>query len=204
MVHRDSSCTKTRWKDLHLCRPYKVESKHPEGTPSHPIPSVNHTLAHLRGAKIFSKLDANSGFWQVHLQEHSVLLTTFITLLWRFCSNRLPFGITSAPEYFQKRMHEILLGLEGIICMMDDILVYGCDQVEHNNRLMAVLEHLKQASVTLNKDKCSFAVDRVTFLGHVIDHAGVHPNSKKVEAIQLLTSPKCISDVRRFLEWSLN
>ena len=76
----------------------------------HPIPSVDHTLAQLGGARIFSKLDANSGFWQVHLQEDSALLTTFITPFGRFCYNRLPFGITSAPEYFQKRMHEVLLG----------------------------------------------------------------------------------------------
>ena len=67
--------------------------------------------------------------------------------------------------------------------MMDDILVYGRDQEEHNSKLMAVLELLKQARVTLNKDKCCFSVDRVTFLGHVVDHVGVHPDPKKVEAI---------------------
>ena len=88
--------------------------------------------------------------------------------------------------------------------MMDDILVYDCDQEEHNSRLMAVLERLKQAGVTLNKDKCSFSVDRVTFLGHVIDKAGVHPDPKKVEAIQLMTSPRSPSDVRRFLAWLLS
>ena len=82
---------------------------------------------------------------------------------------------------------------------MDDILVYGRNQEEHNSRLMAVLECLKQARVTLNKDKCHFSVDRVTFLGHVIDHAGVDPDPKEVEAIQLMGSPKSPSDVRRFL-----
>ena len=59
------------------------------------------------------------------------------------------FRITSAPEYFQKGMNEVLLGLDGVICMMDDIFVYGCDQGEHNSRLMAVLERLKQAGVAL-------------------------------------------------------
>ena len=145
------------------------------------------------------KLDTNSGFWQVHVQKDSALLTTFIIPFGRFCFNRLPFGITLAPEYFQKRMNEVLLGLEGVICMMDDILVYGCNQEEHNSRLMAVLECLKLARVTLNKDKCRFSVDRVTFLGHVIDLAGVHPDPKKVEAIQLMGNPKSLSDVRRFL-----
>ena len=128
----------------------------------HPIPSVDHTLAQLGAAKIFSKLNTNSGFWQVRLQKDSALLTTFITPFGRFCFNRMPFGMTLAPEYFQKRMNEVLLGLEGVICMMDDILVYGRNQEEHNSRLMAVLECLKLARVTLNKDKCRFSVDRVT------------------------------------------
>ena len=68
----------------------------------HIMPSVDHTLAQLSNAKIFSKLDANSGFWQIELSKQSALLTTFITPFGRYCFNRLPFGISSAPELFQK------------------------------------------------------------------------------------------------------
>ena len=166
---------------------------------NHPIPSVDHFFAQLGEAKVFSILDANSGFWQISLHKDSALLTTFITPFGRFCFNRLPFGITSAPEYFQKRMSEILSGLEGVICMMDDILVHGHNQQEHDQRLMTVLEHLKQAKLTLNRDKCSFSVSSVKFLGHVIDSSGIHPDPQKLEAIQLMTSPKSLSEVRRFL-----
>ena len=80
----------------------------------HPIPKVDETLAQLSGAKIFSKLDANSGFWQIPLSRRSRLLTTFITPTGRYCFNKLPFGISSAPEHFQRRMSEILSGLEKI------------------------------------------------------------------------------------------
>ena len=92
----------------------------------HILPSVNHTLAQLSGATVFSKLDANSGFWQINLVEESRRLTTFITPFGRYYFNRLPFGITSAPEYFQRNMSQILEGLDGVVCMMDDILIYGC------------------------------------------------------------------------------
>ena len=68
----------------------------------HIIPSVEHTLAQLGGAKVLSKLDANSGFWQIKLADKSLFLTTFITPFGRFQFNRLPFGITSAPEHFQR------------------------------------------------------------------------------------------------------
>ena len=50
-------------------------------------------------------------------------LNTFITPFGKFYFNCLPFGITSAPEYFQKRMHvRYLIGLEGVVCHMDNFL----------------------------------------------------------------------------------
>ena len=66
----------------------------------HLLPAVEQTLAQLAGAQVFTKLDANSGFWQIPLAKESALLTTFITPFGRFCFNRLPFGISSAPEHF--------------------------------------------------------------------------------------------------------
>jgi len=74
----------------------------------HPHPKVDETLAQLTGATVFSKLDANSGFWQIPLSPESRPLTTFITPFGRFCFNKLPFGISSAPEHFQRRMANIL------------------------------------------------------------------------------------------------
>ena len=103
----------------------------------HPLPAVEQTLAQLAEARVFTKLDANSGFWQIPLSEESARLTTFITPFGRFCFHRLPFGITSAPEHFQRRMNEILDGLEGVVCMMDDTLVHGRTQEEHVQRLQA-------------------------------------------------------------------
>ena len=84
----------------------------------HILPSVEQTLAQIGAARILSKLDANSGFWQVELSRDSALLTTFITPFGRYCFNRLPFGITSAPEHFQRRMGDIVSGLEGVVCLV--------------------------------------------------------------------------------------
>ena len=120
----------------------------------HPIPKVEETLALLSGAAVFSKLDANSGFWQILLAPESRPLTTFITPSGRYCFNKLPFGISSAPELFQKRMKKILEGLEGTVCHVDDILVFGDTQFEHDTRLEQVLKKLEQEGVTLNPEKC--------------------------------------------------
>ena len=79
----------------------------------------------LAGAAVFSKLDANSGFCQISLAATSRHLTTFITPFGRYCFNKLPFGITSAPEYFQKKMSAVVDGLQGALCLIDDILIFG-------------------------------------------------------------------------------
>ena len=65
---------------------------------NHPLPSVDTTLGKLAGAKYFTKLDANSGFWQIKLSEGSKKLTTFITPWGRYCFNVLPYGISSGSE----------------------------------------------------------------------------------------------------------
>ena len=77
----------------------------------YPIPSLEELLAKLKGARFFSKLDATSGFYQLPLDPDSSKLTTFITPIGRYKFNRLPFGISSAPEIFQRTMENILQGV---------------------------------------------------------------------------------------------
>ena len=139
----------------------------------HPLPAVDQTLAQLAEAKVFSKLDANSGFWQTPLSPESALLTTFITPFGRFHFRRLPFGISSAPEHFQRRMTEALSGLPGTVCLMDDILVHGTTREEHDDRLRQVLQRLSDIGLTLNSEKCTFTQPSVEYLGHVIDGRGI-------------------------------
>ena len=117
---------------------------------NHPLPTTDTALGKLAGEKFFSLLDANSGFWQIKLSEKSRPLTTFIPPWGRYCFNVLPFGISSGSEKFQKCMNHILEGLDGVECNIDDILIYGTTQEEHDQRLKAVLRRLNDANVTLN------------------------------------------------------
>ena len=160
----------------------------------HILPSVEETLAQLGDAKVFSKLDANSGFWQVKLDKSSSLLTTFITLFGRYCFNRLPFGITSAPEYFQKKMAAILAGAEGVVCLMDDVLIYGKTEAEHEHRLEKVLHRLKAEKVTLNVEKCQFAKSSIRFLGQIVSQNSINstrPSESPCDNRDAISS-KCI------------
>ena len=165
----------------------------------HPLPIVDDTLSQLKGAKIFTKLDANSGFWQIPLSKPSRLLTTFITPAGRYCFNKLPFGISSAPEHFQKRMGHILQGLDGVLCQTDDVLIFGSNQAEHDTRVTAALERLQSAGVTLNPEKCEFSRRCLKFLGHIIDQNGIRPDPDKTAAIMQMKAPETTTELRRFL-----
>ena len=155
----------------------------------HPLPKVDETLALLVGAQVFSKLDANSGFWQIPLSENSIL-TTFIT---HYCFNKLPFGISCAPEHFQKVMSRILEGLDRVVCQMDDVLVFGHTQEGHDHHLQDTLSHIAAAGLTLNKEKCVFSKPTMKFLGHIIS---ISPDHDKTAAIQNMPPPE---SPRRFM-----
>ena len=87
---------------------------------------------------------------------------TFITPFGRYGFNRLPFGIASAPEHFQKQMEAILAGQEGVLCHMDIVLIFVRTQQEHDTRLHAALHKIQAAGATLNLEKCQFYRDRLT------------------------------------------
>ncbi|KAL0160136.1 hypothetical protein M9458_043861, partial [Cirrhinus mrigala] len=164
------------------------------------LPSVEQTLGMLAGAQIFSKLDANVGFWQIPLSEESAQYTTFITPFGHYFFRWLPFGITSAPEHFQNRMAtEVTDGLEGTVCHIDDVLVWGRTEEEHDSRLHVVLEKMQKAGITLNVEKCKLSKRKVHFLGHIISAEGISPDPMKTATIRNMTEPSNVSELRNFL-----
>ena len=94
--------------------------------PRYPQPTIEEILPQLAKAKIFSVLDAKDGFWQVKLDEESSLLTTFWTPLGRMRWLRMPFGICSASEEYQRRQGQHVADLKGVEVVADDHLIYGC------------------------------------------------------------------------------
>ena len=117
-----------------------------------------------------------------------------LTSFGQYCFTKLPFGISSGPELFQKRMSQILSGLDGVVCLIDDILVTGKDTKEHDERLLAVLQRIRDARVTLNREKCVFHPSSVKFLGHIVEE-GIHADPEKTEAIQQMKAPDNVTEL---------
>ena len=96
-------------------------------------------------------------------------------------------------------MNQLLNGLSGVLCHMDDVLIFGRSKKEHDSRLLAVLSRLTAAGVTLNRSKCVFSQNSVKFLGHEIDECGVRADPEKVKAITNIDKHKNTKELRRFL-----
>ena len=160
----------------------------------HPMSSLDDSLAKLSFARFFTRLDANSGFWQIPLDPESQLLTTFITPFGTFCFHRLCFGISSAPEIAQLTMKKALEGVPGVICHMDDVLIHGTTKEEHDQRVDEVMARIQRSGMTLN-NKCEISMTTSKFLGFIIDEGGIYADPSKVAAISNFPAPQNVTEL---------
>ena len=100
-------------------------------------------------------------------------------------------------------MQKLSTGLNGVVCVIDDILVFATDEEEHDKRLKAVFERLVEAETTLSSDKCSFKQPELKFLRHVLNKGGVSSDPGKTESIRSMPPAKGIPELCRFL-WMAN
>ena len=171
----------------------------------YPIPTIEEVLPRLEKAKCFSLLDAKDGFLQMRLSENTRKLTTFWTPLGRYCWNRMPFGLSSSPEEFQRRLHQALDGLDGIEVIADDILVYGCGNSQqegvenHDKNLLALMDRLQKTGIKMNKDKLKLHVANHKHIGHILTPNGVKPDPDKISGIRDMPYPEDKKAVKRFV-----
>ena len=156
----------------------------------YPLPTLEELTLMLSDAKYFSVLDATSGYWQIKLDEESSLLTTFNTPFGRYRFTRMPFGIHSAQEVFQKTMDMAFEGINGCKSIIDDMLVWGSSKEDHDHNLRKVLERTREVGIKWNADKCVFGATEVSYFGHVLSDKGVQPDPKKIAAIQEMEPPR--------------
>ena len=166
-----------------------------------PLPHIVEILDQLGKSSYFSTLDMTNGYHQVLLDEDAKPKTAFNTSAGHFHFNRMPFGLKGAPATFQNLMNSVLSGLNGLKCLvyLDDIVIYGQNLKEHNNRLKEVFDCLQKYNLKLNPAKCQFLRQELTYLGHIVGPDGVNPDPKKCNAIVNYPEPKNQRDVRAFL-----
>jgi hypothetical protein len=165
----------------------------------YPLPTVEDIMTRLTGAQIFSILDASTGFWQIQLDEASASLCVFNTPYGRYRFERLPFGLNIGSEAFHQRAVQIFDGLEGVETYIDDVLVWGTTQEEHDQRLRKVLERCEQEKLKLNREKCKVSIHEIKYLGHMITNKGLCIDNDKIKAITDMPKPQDVKELERFL-----
>ena len=158
--------------------------------PHYPLPTLDDITSRLAGACYFSVMDAKSGYWAIKLTEESSKLTTFNTVFGRYRFLRLPFGVKSAQDEFQRKVNETYGDLQGVMAIVDDILIHGKSKKEHDENLRAVLQRSRERGVKLNSEKSVVCATEVSYFGHLITKDGIKPDPAKIAAIKEMKSPK--------------
>ena len=129
--------------NIRLCGDYKITINPVLDIDRHPLPTPEDLFATLAGGQKFSKLDLSHAYQQVLLEEKSRKFVTINTHRGLYHYNRLPFGVASAPAVFQQLMEQVLQGLPGVACYLDDVLITGKNDRDHLEHL-GVLQHLHE------------------------------------------------------------
>ncbi|XP_059046957.1 uncharacterized protein LOC131842442 [Achroia grisella] len=162
------------------------------------LPTVTELATKLKGAKYFSVLDANSGFWAIQLDSSSSDLCTFNTPFGRFQFLRLPFGLNCAAEVFHAKIKQLFEDLEGVEYFIDDLICWGRTKAEHDTRLKALLQRAREVNLKFNIEKCKLCVEEVSYLGHVFNIHGMKPDLNKVKAVKNMPAPTDRKSLERF------
>ena len=146
----------------------------------YPMKTIEDILLEIPEAKVFSKLDAVSGYWQIKLSQESQKFCTFNTRLGRYSFTRLLYGLKSAGEMYQRSVPNMVQDIEDCEAIVDDILIWGKDIAEHDKRLKQVLDRIRGYGMKLNRSKCEFRKNSISYVGHVLTGQGVKPDPEKV------------------------
>ena len=167
------------------------------------LPTLDDVLPELSKARIITTVDLKSGYGHVKLDAESSKLTIFATPHGRFRWLRLPFGTNVSAEIFAKRLHDCVHDLPGLICVADDIMIYGVGStdeeamIDHDVKLEKLLKRCLDIGTRFNASKMKLRQRSVTFLGHIITKDGLMADPAKIEAIRDMPCPTDVAGVQR-------
>ncbi len=184
---------------LRMCVDYRALNRATQRD-AYPLPHMRDLIEGAAKGKIFSTLDATSSYHQFTVATEDIPKTAFNTHVGKFQFKVMPFGLASAVSTCQRSMDRILEPVKEFAAVfIDDIIIYSETMEEHADHLNKVLEILRANNIHLNKQKCFFAKEEVTYLGHRISHRTIAMDPSKIEAVAEIKPPTDATGVKRFL-----
>ena len=164
-----------------------------------PLPKIDEIYARLKGSKVYSGFDAQSGYHHMELSAKARPKSTFVTPTDKYEFTRCPFGLMQAPAYFQRLINKVLADLDFAFGYLDDILIYSPDVPTHLVHMRQLFQRLREADLKLNREKCNFFKSHIQYLGHLISGEGIKPLPEKLESIKEMPPPTTPKEVKQFL-----
>ncbi len=170
-----------------------------------PIPDIEKLTSDLGKAKVYSKLDLMSGYYQVRIEETDIDKTAFSTENGHYEWMVMPFGLPNAPSTFQRLMNNILAPYlsKFVKVYIDDILIYSEHTADHFDHVRTVLQTLRENKLIAKLSKCAFFFKKLRFLGFVITPEGVETDPDKIKVIKEWPTPTSIKEAQSFLGFTV-
>ena len=166
-----------------------------------PLPLIEECLDTLADNTWYSKLDANSAYWQVRIKPEDRKKTAFITKFGLFECIKMSFGLCNAPGTYARVMNLLLRGLtwKTVLAFLDDILVLGTDFQSHLNNLREIFQRFRKYQLKLKPRKCQLFRKSVEFLGRKVSQNGLQIGKQHLEPVKDWPVPTCTREVEQFL-----
>jgi hypothetical protein len=167
----------------------------------YPLPRIDILFDQLTGARVFSKIDLRSGYHPIRIRPEDIPKTTFTTRYGLFEYLVMSFGLTNAPAHFTYLMNSVFMPeLDKFVAVfIDDILIYSKNEEEHARHLRIMLTRLREHQLYAKFSKCTFWLEDIQFLGHVLSANGIAVDPSKVKDILEWKPPTTVHQVRSFL-----
>jgi hypothetical protein len=185
---------------LRMCVDYRAFNKATLKN-RYPLPRIDDLFDCLSGAKVFSRIDLHSGYYQIRIAEGDEEKTTCHTRYGSYEFLVMPFGLTNVPTTFCTLMNDVFWEWldDFVVVCIDDILFYSDSLEEHVEHLCKVFQSRKENKLYAKLEKCEFRVTEVDFLGHRIIQEGLKMDDHKIKAILDWEPPKSVLALRSFL-----
>ena len=142
---------------LRMCIDYRALNKVTIKN-KYPLPRIDDLFDQLQRARIFSKIDLRSGYYQLRIKEEDIPKTAFRSRYGHYEYLVMPFGLTNTPTAFMDLMNRTFRPYldKFIIVFIDDILVYSPSEEAHREHLRITLSTLREHKLYAKFSKCDF------------------------------------------------
>ena len=168
---------------------------------TYPLPTSEKIFSKLNGGKDFLKIDLSEAYLQVKVEEECTKYLTIHTHRGLYRLRRLLFGLKVAPSLFQQIMDMMLSGLEYAMAYLDDILIKSENFEEHKSHVRELFKRIEKYGFKVRLEKCEFCMNKIEYLGQIIDHEGRRPNPKRTEAIKNMPIPDNVTWFSKLLQF---